>query len=212
MLPDDFKASMRGVDKYTFDGKITDLNVNTSQNIKYTRMIDGEPVETAYPKKAGQTYIDISVEILNDPDKKGKKFVQENINTSIFVGMGKKSPMYMLLLHAGISQDSLDILASQIIPDFNFNDLVGRTIGCVRERKDGGFYLDLRDHNANDAKTTPQAGGIEIGGNTAEARLDLDKLADAFSSDSETGGQTIDGPGKKPRKQKENKAPEGFEF
>lgn len=138
-LPADFKMS-EPLSPFTFAGKVVDINPNYEPTVRYN---DGKE----YSKQAGQTYIDLTIEV-TEGEYKGKTFVQKNINTGVYKSAKGKSQMYVFLEKAGVSADKLNALSEQRTT-INFNDLINITVPSIvkkaQDENGGNFYLELRD-------------------------------------------------------------------
>ncbi len=136
-LPQDFKLPKNT--SFDLEATILDFNVNTSD------FVQGK--DKTYPKAKGSVYVDVQLKIKTDSEHKGKTFIQENINASIYKTKdGKKSQMYRLLELAKVKEDVLNQLCQAENPNFNLMALVGKDIEGVRFWEDR-YYLDLRDPN-----------------------------------------------------------------
>ena len=150
MLPKDFKMSPPT--SFSEMGKIVDYDVNNESTITYG---NGQK----YPKKAGQTYVDIKIQVMSGEDK-GSVFIQSNINTGVYKGKNGKSQMYVFLQMIGVKEGILDSLATSGNNDFNLMNTIGKEFDGVKKSREEKLYLDLRDPEFIEKKEKPD---IETG-------------------------------------------------
>lgn len=169
-LPKDFRISENS---FVEKGKVIDYNPNDSTEVTY-------PDGSSYPKNPRATYVDIAIQIMSGEDK-GKKFVQENVNTGIYKGRNGRSQFYIWLLLLGVSEEKLEGLSAQSRPSINIMQTIGKTFDGVKKNKDGEFYVDLRDpeRQMNDSadKIFEKEGTMEDNSGEVE-----EILGDLFSS------------------------------